>query len=349
MFHRIRQWICPDLAIDLGSANTQVAVAGEGVVLDEPSVVALQRGTRQLLGRGSAVGKLAWQMLGRTPESITAARPIREGVIVDFDLCEAMLRYFMLKALRTSRMRVRPTVVVSVPGSVTSVERRAVFHTVERAGAGRVYLISEPVAAGIGSGLPISEPMASMVCDIGSGTTEVALFSLGETVSRESIRIAGDKFDEAIIDGLRKRLGMRIGQQTAELLKRDLGSAAPLDQELTAEVRGRDLISGIPRRATVTSEEIRDALQGPLDSISTCIQTCLENCSPDLIADLVDNGLVLTGGGSLLRNLDLYLNERLNIPVRVIDEPERAVVRGVSICLEHLPEWEHALDAGDDE
>lgn len=345
MLHRLRRWLCPDLAIDLGTANTIVAVQGRGIVIDEPSVVALQRGTRQVLGRGTAVGKLARQMLGRTPDSITAVRPVQDGVITDFELCEAMLRYFIRKAVHRSG-GLRPRVVIAVPGSITPVEKRAVFNSAERAGAGYVYLISESKAAGIGAGLPLSEPMASMVCDIGGGTTDVALFSLGDVVAGRSIRIGGDEMDEAIVEYLKKHYSLRVGIPTAEQIKFEIGSAAPLDQELTAEVRGRDTISGVPRKSIVTSEEIREALAGPIAQVLGCIKSVIEQCDPELVADLVDNGVVLTGGGALLRNLDVYLSEQLNVPVRVDSDPLTTVARGTAICLDHLAQWRDSLDDG---
>jgi rod shape-determining protein MreB len=346
MLNRLRRWLCPDLAIDLGTANTLVAVQGVGIVVDEPSVVALQKGTRKVLGRGTAVGKLAKQMLGRTPDSITAVRPMQDGVITDFELCEAMLRYFIQKAIRKSH-GLRPRVIIAVPGSITPVEKRAVFHSAERAGAGQVYLIAESKAAGIGAGLPIAEPMASMVCDIGGGTTDVAIFSLADIVASRSIRIAGDEMDEAIIEYLKQHYSLRVGHQVAEQLKIELGSAYPLDQELTGEVRGIDTISGVPRKAIVTSEEIRDALHEPLDAIRNCIKSVIEQCDPELVADLVDNGIVLTGGGALLRGLDLYLSEQLNVPVRVADDPLTTVARGTAICLDHLAQWRDGLETGE--
>ncbi|MBI5759098.1 MAG: rod shape-determining protein [Planctomycetales bacterium] len=346
MLNRLRRWLCPDLAIDLGTANTLVSVQGVGIVVDEPSVVALQKGTRKVLGRGTAVGKLAKQMLGKTPDSITAVRPLADGVITDFELCEAMLRYFIQKAIRKSH-GLRPRVIIAVPGSITPVEKRAVFNSAERAGAGQVYLIAESKAAGIGAGLPISEPMASMVCDIGGGTTDVAIFSLADIVAQKSIRIGGDEMDEAIIVYLQQHYSLRVGSQVSEQLKIELGSAYPLDQELTGEVRGLDTISGVPRKAIVTSEEIRDALHEPLDAIRNCIKNVIEQCDPELVADLVDNGIVLTGGGALLRGLDLYLSEQLNVPVRVADDPLTTVARGTAICLDHLAQWRDSLDTGE--
>jgi len=346
MLNRLRRWLCPDLAIDLGTANTLVAVQGRGIVLDEPSVVALEKGTRRVLGRGTAVGKLARQMLGRTPDSITAVRPLADGVITDYELCEAMLRYFIQKALRATR-GLRPRVVMAVPGGITPVEKRAVFNSAERAGAGRVYLISESKAAGIGAGLPIAEPIASMVCDIGGGTTDAAIFSLGDVVAQRSIRIGGDEMDEAIAEYLKQRFSLRVGLPTAELIKMEIGSAAPLDQELTAEVRGCDTISGVPRRVMVTSEDIREALRAPLCAILACLKGAIEQCDPELVGDLVDHGLVLTGGGALLKGLDAFASEQLNIPVRVDAEPLTTVTRGAAICLDHLELWRHSLEGSD--
>jgi len=346
MFRRLRRWLCTDLAIDLGTANTLIAVPGEGILLNEPSVVALQKGSRRVLGRGTAVGKLAKQMLGRTPDSITAVRPMADGVITDFELCEAMLRYFIRKAMPRNR-GLRPRVVIAVPGSITPVEKRAVFNSAERAGAGRVYLVSESKAAGIGAGLPISEPMASMVCDIGGGTTEVAVLSLADVVVSRSIRVAGDELDDAIVEYLKQRFSLRIGVQTAEQLKTEVGSAFPLDQELTAEVSGLDTISGVPRKAVITSEEVREALREPLQAILNCIKDVLEHCKPELVSDLSDNGLVLTGGGALLRRLDRLLGEQLGIPVRTAASPMTTVARGTVICAEHLDQWRDGLDAGD--
>lgn len=346
MWNWMRQRLCPDLAIDLGTANTLVIVQGEGIVLNEPSVVALQKGTRRVMGRGAAVGKLARQMLGRTPDSITAVRPLKDGVITDFELCEVMLRYFIQKASRHVR-GMHPRVVIAVPGGITPVEKRAVFNSAERAGAGRVFLIEESRAAGIGAGLPIAEPIASMVCDIGGGTSDVAILSLGEVVVAESVRVAGDEFDEAIVEYMKQHFSLKIGVQTAEQIKLKLGNAYPLDQELTSDVRGLDTISGVPRKAVVTSEEIREALKPPLEAIVNCVKATIEKCKPELVSDIVDTGLVLTGGGALLRGLDRLMREQLGIPVRVADEPLNTVARGAAICLEHLSQWQDRFDTGE--
>jgi rod shape-determining protein MreB len=338
--------LCPDLAIDLGTANTLVIVQGEGIVLNEPSVVALKKGTRKVLGKGAAVGKLAKQMLGKTPDNFTAIRPLKDGVITDFELCEVMLRYFIQKASRNIK-GLRPRVVIAVPGGITPVERRAVFNSAERAGAGRVFLIEESKAAGIGAGLPISEPIASMVCDIGGGTSDVAILSLGEIVVSESVRVAGDEMDASIVEFMKQHFSLKIGTPTAEQIKLRVGSAFALEQELTSDVRGLDTISGVPRKAIVTSEEIREALKPPLEAIVNCIKTVIERCQPELVADIVDTGLVLTGGGGLLRSLDRLLHEQLGIPVRVANEPLNTVARGAAICLEHLNEWRDRFDSGE--
>ncbi len=345
MLSWIRKRLCADLAIDLGTTSTQIGLPGEGIRIDEPSVVAVPRGTNRVAGRGAAVGKLAYQMLGRTPEGIQAVRPLRHGVISDFELCEAMLRYFIRKVTGTS-FALRPRVIIAVPGCITAVERRAVFNSAERAGAGRIWLIDESRAAGIGVGLPVSEPLASMICDIGGGTTEVAVMSLADIVASQSIRTAGDSMDEVIVRYLRKRYSLRIGLQSAEQLKISIGSAAPLDVELTQEVSGLDTASGVPRKALITSEEVREALYEPLEEITDCIRRTIERCQPELIADLADTGMVLAGGVALLRGIDRYLHQHLGIPVRVADSPRTAVTRGAMICLDHLDKWKMGLDDG---
>lgn len=343
MLNRVRRWLCPDLAIDLGTANTLVAIPGDGVVLDEPSVVALQKGSRRVLGRGTAVGKLARQMLGRTPDTITTVRPVQHGVITDFELCEAMLRYF-LKKVGSGAAGLRPRVVLPVPGCITPVERRAVMTSTERAGAGRVHLIHHGKAAAIGAGLPVSEPLANLVCDIGGGTTEVAVLSLGEIVASASVRMAGEAWDQAIVDYVRRQFALRMGLQSAEALKVRIGCAAPQEQELTAEIRGLDVISGVPRRAIITSEEVRAALAEPLEMLFRTVQSVIEQCDPELVSDLSDTGMVITGGGALLPGIDLFFQERLGIPVRIPSDPQRTVVRGAAICAEHLDRWQHAFD-----
>lgn len=348
MLRRLFGYFSSDLAVDLGTVNTLIGVAGEGIVLDEPSVVAVEQQTRRILSGGCAVGHLARQMLGRTPESISVVRPLSDGVIADFELCEAMLRYFLHKAQRES-FRFKPRVLVAVPGCITPVERRAVYSSTHRAGAGQVLLVPEAKAAAIGVGLPIAEPVASMVCDIGGGTTEVAVISLADVVSSRSIRVGGDKMDEAIVDYLRRHYSLRISTHAAERLRIAIGSAFALEEELTDEVRGVDTQSGLPRRATITSEEVREALADPLEAILLAIKATLDGCMPELAADLVDNGMVLCGGGALLRRLDRFLAEQTGLPVRVSPEPLLAVAKGTLACLEHLDKWRPALESSDDD
>jgi rod shape-determining protein MreB len=337
-----------DLAIDLGTANTLISVAGEGLVLNEPSIVAVEEGTHRVLSGGCAVGHLAKQMEGRTPQSIAVVRPMLDGVIRDFELCEAMLRYFIRKARRQGRLA-RPRVLVAVPGCITPVEKRAVYNSAQRAGARQVFIISEAKAAAIGSGLPIAEPVASMICDIGGGTTDVAVLSLGEIVAAQSIRTAGDAFDSAIVDYLRRHYSLRIATTVAERLRIAIGSAAPLAEELSDEVSGVDAISRLPRKATLTSEEVREALDAPLLEIVEAIKNTLDACSTDLVCDLLDNGLVLSGGGAMLRGLDEYLSRQTGLPTRLCDEPLCAVSRGMTICLEHFDRWRGAMQSSDED
>jgi rod shape-determining protein MreB len=337
-----------DLAIDLGTANTLVSVVGEGLVLNEPSIVAVEEGTTRVVSGGCAVGHLAKQMQGRTPQSISVVRPLAAGVIADFELCEAMLEYFIRKARRQG-FRARPRVLVAVPGCITPVERRAVYNSAERAGASQVFVMEEAKAAAIGAGLPIAEPVASMICDIGGGTSEVAVLSLGDVVASQSIRVAGDAMDAAIIDYLKRHYSLRVSTTAAEQLRIDVGSAYPLADELADEVRGVDAISGLPRKATITSEEVREALAGPLDQITGAIKSTLDDCGTELASDLVDNGLVLAGGGSLLRSLDRLLTEQTGLPTRVTADPLTAVARGTYICLEHFDRWRSAMRSSDED
>ena len=348
MLQRLFERFRSDLAVDLGTANTLVSVAGEGLVLDEPSVVAVQRRTNRVLSGGCAVGHLARQMWGRTPDSIAVVRPLANGVIADFELCEAMLRYFLRKA-QPAGLRLKPRVLVTVPGCITPVEKRAVFNSTLRAGARQVFLVQEAMAAAIGAGLPVAEPTACTVCDVGGGTTEVAVVSLADLVAARSIRTGGDHMDQAVVDYLRRHYSLRIGPAAAERLRIDLGSAAPLEEELTAEVRGLDAHSGLPRKATLTSEEVRQALADPLEEIVAAITAVLDQCGPDLAADVMDNGLVLCGGGSLVRGLDRFLGERTGIAVRIASEPMTTVAHGALICLEHLDQWRPVLESSDED
>jgi rod shape-determining protein MreB len=348
MLKRLFGLFAADLAIDLGTANTLVSVAGEGIVVNEPSIVAVEEGTRRILSGGCAVGNLARQMQGRTPQSIVVVRPLADGVIADFELCEAMLRYFMRKA-QPNGLASRPRVVIAVPGCITPVEKRAVYNSAERAGARQVFVIPEAKAAAIGAGLPIAEPVASMICDIGGGTTEVAVLSLGDVVASQSIRVAGNAMDQALVEYLKRHYSLRVGLSAAEQLRITIGSAHPLIDELDDEVRGVDTISGLPRKATITSEEVREALSPPLLQIVDTIRATLDGCSTDLASDLVDNGLVLAGGGSLLRGLDRFLQEQTGLPARYCGDPLTAVARGTYLCLEHFDRWRSALQSSDED
>lgn len=346
MQNRFFGYLRAELAVDLGTANTLIARAGEGLVLDEPSVVAVARDSRRILSGGCAVGHLARQMLGRTPDSISVVRPLRDGVITDFGQCEAMLRYFLRKALPAG-MRRKPRVLVTVPGCITPVERRAVFNSVQRAGARQVLLIDEARAAAIGAGLPVAEPVASMVCDVGAGTTEIAVFSLGEVVSAQSIRAGGDRMDQAIVDYLRRRHGLRVGQAAAEQLRIDAGSAVPKPRETAREIRGLDAVGSLPRAAMIASEEIRHALGDPLEAILDAVKAVLDGCSPELAADLVDRGIVVCGGGALLDGFDRYLADATGLPVRLAAEPQKTVLTGALVCLENLGRWKTSLQSAD--
>jgi len=337
-----------DMGIDLGTCNTLVCVKGEGVVLNEPSVVAVRKGTNQVLRDGNAVGHVAKEMLGRTPGSIQAIRPLKDGVIADFDITEAMLGYFIRKVHGRRRL-VKPRVVIAVPSGITAVEKRAVYNSAERAGARRVYLVDEPMAAGIGAGLPIGEATASMIVDIGGGTTEVAIMSLADIAVVQSIRTAGDELDASIVSYLRRKHDLMIGLQTAELIKIELGSVAPLEQEMTKEVRGRDVVSGMPRSVIINSVEVREALNEPVGQIIACVMRTLEMAEPELSADLVENGIHLAGGGALLRGIDRAMSGATGLTVRIVDDPLCCVARGTSVYLENLAAWKDTLESDADE
>ena len=341
-------WFSVDMGIDLGTCNTLVCARGEGIVLNEPSVVAVRKGTNKVLLNGNAVGSAAKEMLGKTPGTISAIRPMKDGVISDFDVTEAMLAYFIRKVSGRGRL-FAPRVVIAVPSGITAVERKAVLDSAKRAGARKVYLIPEPMAAAMGAGLPVSEPTASMIVDIGGGTTDVAIISLGGMVTCESLRVAGDEFDEAIIGHMKKNYGLMIGEQTAERIKVEIGSAAPLDKELTMDVRGRDMVSGLPRKTVVTSEEIREALLEPVGQIVETVLRTLENAEAELSADLVDNGIVIAGGGALLRGISRVIEERTGLMVRIAEEPLTCVARGTQVYLENLEEWKATMDTDIDE
>jgi rod shape-determining protein MreB and related proteins len=322
-----------DIGIDLGTANTLVFLKGHGIVLREPSVVAIHTQTRKV----RAVGNEAFKMLGRTPGNITALRPMKDGVIADFEITEAMLRHFISKVSRN--MRVPPRVVIAVPTGITEVERRAVKESAINAGAREVLLLEEPMAAAIGVGLPIAEPAANMIVDIGGGTTEVAIISLAGVVFSRSLRVGGDEIDDAIIQHMKRVYNLLIGERTAEEIKIRIGSAFPLESELRMEVRGRDSAAGLPKTLTITSEEIREALQEPFNSILEVIRHALERCPPELSADLISHGIILAGGGALIRNLDLLISETTGLPVVVADDPLVAVANGTGVVLQDLSWW----------
>lgn len=320
-----------DMGIDLGTATTLVYVKGEGVVLREPSVVAIERGTSHVL----AVGEEAKRMLGRTPGNIVAIRPMKDGVIADFEITEAMLRYF-IKKVHHRRVLVRPRIVIAIPSGITEVEKRAVKDSAERAGAREVFLVEEPIAAAIGVGLPIQDPVGNMIIDIGGGTTEIAVISLAGTVFSKSIRIGGDEMDDAIIEYLKKTYNLMVGERTAEDIKIKIGSSYPLEEEMTMEVRGRDLVAGLPKSVTITSEEVRDALQEPLRAIVEIAKISLERTPPELAADLIEHGIVMAGGGSLLRGMDKLISEETGLPVHIADDPLTAVAQGTGKVLNEI-------------
>ncbi|MCB0340884.1 MAG: rod shape-determining protein [Pseudobdellovibrionaceae bacterium] len=326
-----------DIAIDLGTANTLVYAKGRGIILDEPSVVAVQKnysggGQNRVL----AVGKEAKDMLGRTPGSIVAIRPIKDGVIADFEVTGSMLKYFISKANGHRRSFVRPRIIICVPFGITQVEKRAVKESAHAAGAREVYLIEEPMAAAIGAGLPITDPTGNMVVDMGGGTTGVAVISLGGIVYCKSIKVAGDKFDEAIVNYVRRQFNLLIGERTAENIKIRIGNAYPFEEEKTMEIKGRDLVAGAPKTIEITSSQINDALMDPLSEVVDAVRTALEKTPPELASDIVDNGIVLTGGGGLLANLDVLLRERTGLPVSVAEDPLSCVVLGSGKVLDEL-------------
>jgi rod shape-determining protein MreB len=343
VFDTILGWFSKDMGIDLGTCNTLVCVRGEGIVLNEPSVVAVRKGTNIVLNDGEAVGLVAKEMLGKTPGSITAIRPMKDGVISDFEITEKMLGYFIRK-VHGRGVLFRPRVVIAVPSGITAVERRAVIDSAERAGARKVYLVDEPMAAGLGAGLPITEPTASMIVDIGGGTTEIAIMSLGDISTCESVRIGGDDFDEALINHLKRTYNLLIGEPRSEQVKIQIGSAAPLEQEMTMEIAGRDTISGLPRKIVITSEEIREAFREPIAGIIEGVIRTLERAEPELAADLIENGLYLAGGGSLLRGMDTVLSNATGLKVLHADDPLTCVARGCSVYLENLEILKDALD-----
>ncbi len=327
-------WFSNDLAIDLGTANTLVYARGKGIVVSEPSVVAVVKD-----GRGPdkvrAVGRDAKAMLGRTPGNIVAIRPMKEGVIADFEITEAMLRYFIARVHNRSTL-VRPRIVVAVPSGITEVEKRAVRESAMSAGAREVYLIEEPMAAAIGAGLPVTEPSGNMIVDIGGGTTEVAVISLSGIVYSNSTRVGGDKMDEAIIQYVRRKYNLLIGERTAEIIKTRIGTAYPTPEIDVIEVKGRDLVHGVPKTLEIKSDEVMEALAEPVTTVVESVKTALERTPPELSADIVDKGIVMVGGGALLRNLDILLREATGLPVMLAEDPLTAVALGTGRCLDEL-------------
>ncbi len=321
-----------DMGIDLGTATTLVYVKNQGIVMCEPSVVAVQAGTTNVL----AVGEEAKRMLGRTPGNIVAIRPMRHGVIADFEITESMLRYFIRKVNQSKALFMRPRIVIAIPSGITEVEKRAVKDSALHAGAREVYMIEEPMAAAIGVGLPIQEPSGNMIIDVGGGTTEMAVISLAGIVFSKSIRIGGDEMDEAIIDYLKKNYNLMIGERTAEDIKIKIGSAYPLEQELSMEVKGRDLVAGLPKSVTVTSEEVREALAEPIAQIVEAVRITLERTPAELSADLIEKGIVMAGGGSLLRGLDRLISEETGLPVHLAEDPMTAVALGTGKVLSEI-------------
>ena len=334
MLNRILGWFSSDLAIDLGTANTLVYAKGKGIVVSEPSVVAVTKD-----GRGPdkvrAVGREAKEMLGRTPGNIVAIRPMKDGVIADFEITEAMLRYFIMRVHNRTTM-VRPRIVVAVPSGITEVEKRAVRESAMSAGAREVYLIEEPMAAAIGAGLPVTEPSGNMIVDIGGGTTEVAVLSLSGIVYSNSTRVGGDKMDDAIINYVKRKYNLLIGERTAELVKVSIGTAYPIDALQSMEIKGRDLVAGVPKTLELKSDEICEALAEPVNTVVEAVKIALESTPPELSADIVDKGIVMTGGGALLSNLDLLLREATGLPVMLAEDPLTAVVLGTGRCLDEL-------------
>ena len=331
MFGKLFGFFSSDIGIDLGTANTLVYVKDRGIVLREPSVVAVKYGTNEVL----AVGDDAKRMLGRTPGNIVAIRPLRDGVIADFDVTEAMLRHFIRK-VHSRRGLVRPRVVIAVPSGITEVEKRAVKESALQAGAREVYMIEEPMAAAIGVGLPVQEASGNMIVDIGGGTTEVALISLSGIVYSRSVRVAGDELDESIVQYMKRAYSLMIGERTAEEIKIRIGSAYPIEKEMTMEVKGRDMVAGLPKTITITSQEVREALVEPLNTIVDAVRVTLERCPPELSADLVDRGIMLAGGGALLRGFDKLLQEETGLPVHIADDPLSAVGVGTGMVLNEL-------------
>jgi len=328
-----------DIAVDLGTANTLIYVKGEGIILDEPSVVAVEKGS----GRVMAIGLEAKRMLGRTPEAIEAVRPLKDGVIADVDITELMLRHFLKQVTAKKLFRIKPRVVVGVPSGITELERRAVRSSAMSAGAKEVFMVAEPMAAAIGVGLPVETPTGNMVIDIGGGTTEIAVIALAGIVSNTSIRVGGDEFDSAIVTFLRKNYNLLIGEPTAEAIKIQIGSAFEVGEEREMDVKGRDLVSGIPKTVYVNSQEIRECIQEPIQSVVEAVRRALEITPPELSSDIVDRGIMMTGGGALIRGLDRLIQHETNLPIHVDEEPLSCVVRGGGRILDDLHKYRTVL------
>ena len=338
MFGRLSTYFSNDIAIDLGTANTLVYLKGNGIVLNEPSVVAVDQKTKKVY----AVGAEAKSMLGKTPDHIIAVRPLKDGVIADFEITEVMLREFIRKSQK-KRFFIRPRIVISVPSGITEVERRAVTDSAQNAGARDVYLVAEPIAAAIGVGLPVDKPSGNMIIDIGGGTTEIAVIALNGIVTDISIRVGGDEMDDVIVQHVKKAYNLLIGDQTAEHVKMVLGTATRMEKEEELEIKGRDLVSGIPKTLRISSVEIREALAEPLSQITAALKTALEQTPPELAADIVDRGIVMTGGGSLLRGIDVLLKEETNLPINVVEDPLTCVVLGSGKILGNLHLYERII------
>jgi len=346
LFPEISSWLnsgrllpVNDIAVDLGTANTLVYVKGDGIVLNEPSVVAVEKGSRRIMG----IGLEAKRMLGRTPEGIEAIRPLKDGVIADVDVTEMMLRHFLKQVTAKRIFRIKPTVVVGVPSGITELERRAVRSSAQSAGAKSVWMCDEPMAAAIGVGLPVETPTGNMVIDIGGGTTEIAVIALSGIVSNTSIRVGGDELDAAIVTFLRKNYNLLIGEPTAEAIKVQIGSAFDFGEEREMEVKGRDLVSGIPKTVTVHSQEVRECIQEPIQAIVEAVRRALEITPPELSSDIVDRGIVMTGGGALIRGLDRLLQHETNLPIHVDEEPLTCVVRGAGRILDDMHKYRSVL------
>lgn len=336
LFQRLSDYFSNDIAIDLGTANTLVySKNSKDIILDEPSVVAVQKNFRGMQSKVLAVGKEAKDMLGRTPGTIVAIRPIKDGVIADFEVTQSMLKYFITKSTQQKSL-LKPRINICVPYGITQVEKKAVKESAISAGAREVYLIEEPMAAAIGAGLPIAEPIGNMVVDMGGGTTGVAVISLGGIVYCKSIKVAGDKLDEAIINYIRRQFNLLIGERTAEQIKLNIGNAYPFEESRSMVIKGRDLVAGAPKTIDVSSEQINEALRDPLTEIVDAVRTTLEKTPPELASDIVDNGIVLTGGGALLHNLDVFIRERTGLPVSIAENPLTCVVMGSGKALEDL-------------